>query len=471
MKALLFLICFFSAVMADAKPNIIVIYADDLGIGDLSCYGATKISTPNIDRIASEGIKLTDVHAPASLCSPSRYGLLTGHSPWRLHKKGNGYRVNSKRMTIAAFLKENGYASAAIGKWHLGYSKNWNKLPITGPLEAGFIYHFGVPSNHNDSTRSFIENHDLVGRKPGEAYEIVKGQDFPKGLASPRVEDQVDTTLTQKAIAFIERQTENPFFLYFAPCAPHTHITPAAQFRGSSQAGLYGDYVQELDSHVGELLATIERLKLSKNTLVIFTSDNGSTPKDFRGTNGVHLNLADDSGDIRTKFKSAKADAKKLGHVTNGPYRDGKGHPYEGGHRVPFVATWPGKIAPGTTSENLVNLTDIFATTADILNKDLPENVAEDSISLLPILLGQSDVMQKREAIFILGDGKDSAIAVCSGEWKLIVRYDKARKQSYELYNLKQDPGESAEISTKHPDITQKLAAALEMAEENERTR
>ncbi|MGJ8696594.1 MAG: sulfatase family protein [Verrucomicrobiaceae bacterium] len=472
MKSLLSLLCLIYTALAADKPNIIVIYADDLGLGDLSCYGATKISTPNIDRIASEGIKLSDVHAPASLCSPSRYGLLTGHSPWRLHKKGNGYRVNAERMTIAAFLKGNGYNSAAIGKWHLGYGKDWNTPPITGPLEVGFTYHFGVPTNHNDKYRAFIENHDLVGRKPGEAYEIVKGEDFPRGLASPRVEDQVDATLTQKAIAFIEREaaTEKPFFLYFAPCAPHTHITPAAQFRGTSQAGLYGDYIQELDSHVGSLLATLEKHQLSENTLVIFTSDNGSTPKDFRGTNNVHLNLADDSGDIRTKFKSAKADAQKMGHVTNGPYRDGKGYPYEGGHRVPFVAKWPGKIAPGTTSANLVNLTDLFATTADILNKDLPENVAEDSLSLLPTLLGQPDAGKNREAIFILGDGKDSSIAVCTGEWKLIVRYDEARKQSYELYNLHQDPGETTELSAKHPEITQKLATALETAETNGRT-
>ncbi|MEN8871278.1 MAG: sulfatase/phosphatase domain-containing protein, partial [Akkermansiaceae bacterium] len=177
------------------------------------------------------------------------------------------------------------------------------------------------------------------------------------------------------------------------------------------------------------------------------------------------------SGDIRTKFKSAKADAKKMGHVTNGPYRDGKGYPYEGGHRVPFVAKWPGKIAPGSTSANLVNLTDLFATTADILNQDLPENVAEDSLSLLPTLLGKPDAGKNRKAIFILGDGKDSSIAVCTGEWKLIVRYDEARKQTYELYNLHQDPGESTELSAKHPEITQKLATALEKAESNGRTR
>ena len=328
-----------------SPPNIVVIFADDLGYGDLSCYGSTKIATPNIDRLASQGMRFTDAHSAASLCSPSRYGLLTGRSPWRLHKKGNGYRLKPGQTSIASFLHDSGYRSAAIGKWHLGYSKDWNTVPIKGPLEVGFDYHFGVPLNHNDSTRAFIENHDLVGRKPGEPYRIVKGQDFPDGLAEPRIEDQVDTHLTKKAVEFIRRNADEPFFLYFAPCAPHTHVTPSASFRGTSEAGLYGDYIQELDSHVGEILKTIDDLKLAENTLVIFTSDNGSTPKDFKGTQGVRLNLADDSGDIRVKFKSAKADAKKLGHITNGVFRDGKGRAYEGGHRIPFIARWPEPVS------------------------------------------------------------------------------------------------------------------------------
>lgn len=454
-----------------AKPNIVLIFADDLGYGDLSCYGATKIKTPHIDRLASAGMKFTDAHSAASLCSPSRYGLLTGQSPWRLHKKGNGFRLRPGRMTMGSFLQKQGYTTAAIGKWHLGYSKDWNKLPITGPLEVGFDYHFGVPTNHNDSTRAFIENHDLVGRKPGEAYRIVKGKDFPEGLAKPRVDDQVDTTLTEKAVAFIRRSVDKPFFLYFTPCAPHTHVTPAAKFRGTSDAGLFGDHIQELDSHVGTILETLDELNLSENTLVIFTSDNGSTPKDFKGTQGVRLNLADGSGDIRRKFKTAKEDAKELGHVTNGPWRDGKGHPYEGGHRVPLVARWPGQIAPGSSSDDTLSLTDLFATAADILDRELPLDAAEDSISLLPILLGRQSAFAKRDAVFILGDGKDSAIAVCAGKWKLIVRYGRSRKESYELYDLSEDPGELTNLSKAHPDVTKRLATALEKAETAGRTR
>ena len=457
--------------LAQEKPNIVVIFADDLGFGDVSCYGATKIHTPSIDRLASEGMRFTDAHSAASLCSPSRYGLLTGRSPWRLHQRGNGYRLKAGQVNIASFLQDHGYTSAAIGKWHLGYSKDWNKLPITGPLECGFDYHFGVPSNHNDSTRAFIENHDLVGRKPGEKYRIVKGADFPEGLDKPRVEDQVDSTLTKKAVAFIRKNAANPFFLYFTPCAPHTHVTPAAEFRGSSDAGLYGDHVQELDSHVGEILSTIDQLNLRDKTLVIFASDNGSTPKDFRGTQGVKLNLADDSGDIRKKFKSAKADAKKLGHVTNGPWRDGKGYAYEGGHRIPFVVRWPGRIAGDVSSDCTINLTDIFATAADVIDHELPTDAAEDSFSLLPILLGKAKRIKGREAVFILGNGKDSSIAVCEGKWKLVVRYGNDSDAGNELYDLSNDLGETNNLVEQNPDVAKRLAAALEKAEINGRTR
>lgn len=455
----------------DTKPNIVIIFADDLGFGDVSCYGATQIATPNIDRLADQGMKFTDAHSAASLCSPSRYGLLTGRAPWRLHKKGNGFRLSPGQPTLASFLKDAGYQSAAIGKWHLGYSKDWNKIPITGPLEVGFDYHFGVPQNHNDSSRAFIENHDLVGRKPGEEYRIVKGQDFPDGLAQPRIEDQVDSTLTQKAVEFIHRNAENRFLLYFTPCAPHTHVTPAAAFRGTSTAGLFGDHVQELDSHVGRILGTLDELSLTDNTLVIFASDNGSTPKDFKGTNGVHLNLADDSGDIRRNFKTAKADAKKLGHVTNGPWRDGKGYAYEGGHRVPLIVRWPGRINPGTSSACTVSMTDLFATAADVVGQVLPDNAAEDSFSLLPVLLGKEQQIADRESVFILGNGKDSSVAVCTGRWKLIVRYGDDQGRGNELYDLSKDPAELKNVANQHPKIAKQLADEFQQAEAAGRTR
>ncbi len=452
-------------------PNIIVIFADDLGYGDVSCYGAEKIVTPNIDRLASQGMRFTDAHSAASLCSPSRYGLLTGTCPWRQHKRGNGYRLKPGQTTIGSFLQDAGYRSAAIGKWHLGYSKDWNAPPIKGPLEVGFDYHFGVPSNHNDSTRAFIENHDIVGRAPGESYSIVKARDFPEGLAEPRIEDQVDTVLTSKAIDFIRGSADQPFFLYFAACCPHTHVTPAAPFRGTSGAGLYGDYIQELDSHVGEILETLDELDLTENTLLIFTSDNGADPRDFKGTQGVRLNLANNSGDIEEKFKTAKADAKKMGHVANGPWHDGKGKAYEGGHRVPFIARWPKHIEPGTVSDCPFSLTDMFATAADIVDHELPLGVAEDSFSLLPVLVGKQKRIADREALFILGNGKDSAIAVCSEKWKLIYRYGQGQDLGHELYDLENAPGELTNLSEQHEDVTERLVAALNKAESAGQTR
>ena len=450
------------------QPNIVLIYADDLGYGDVSCFGASMIKTPNIDKLATQGMKFTDAHAAASLCSPSRYGLLTGTAPWRLHKKGNGYRLPADRMNLASFLGTQGYRSAAIGKWHLGYSKDWNKLPITGPLEKGFDYHFGVPQNHNDSTRAFIENHDIVGRKPGEPYKIVKGQDFPDGLAEPRVEDQVDTVLTEKLVDFMKDNADRPFFVYFNPCAPHTHITPAESFRGSSPAGTFGDHVQELDSHVGTIMRTLDELKLADNTLLIFTSDNGGNAKDFKGTQNTNLNLASEAGDIRTKFKTARIDARKLGHYVNGPWHDGKGQPYEGGHRIPFIARWPGHIEPNSQSDQLFCLTDMMATFADIFDAKLPEDAGEDSISLLPVLFGDTANAPKREAIFVQGDGKDDAIAVCSGQWKLI---DRHRSGTRELYDLTKDQGETKDVAAEHPDIVKRLADALEKAQTDGRTR
>ena len=453
------------------KPNIVIILADDLGYGDVSCYGATKIKTPHIDQLARDGMKFTDAHTAASVCSPSRYGLMTGRSPWRLHKKGNGYSLERGRMTMASLLKANGYRSAAIGKWHLGYSKDWNKLPITGPLEAGFDYHFGVPQNHNDSARCFIENHNIVGRKPGEAFRIVEGRNFPEGLAEPRVEDQVDTTLTRKAVGFIRDNAERPFFLYFTPCAPHTHVTPAEKFRGTSECGLLGDYIQELDAHVDEILRTLDELRLADKTLLIFASDNGGTPKDFKGTQGTTLNLASEAGGILKKYQTAKADAKTMGHVTNGPFHDGKGSPHEGGHRVPFIACWPGQIAPGSSTDHTSCLTDLLATAAEILKVELPADAGEDSFSLLPAMTEKPPAQPVREAIFVQGDTEDNAIAVCTGRWKLIESRNSKKETVHELYDLSNDPGETTDIAKQHPEVVTRLSAALEKARADGRTR
>jgi arylsulfatase A len=453
------------------KPNIVIILADDLGYGDVGCYGATKINTPNIDRLAREGRRFTDAHSPASVCSPSRYGLLSGRYPWRLHQKNNDYHLEQDRLNIASMLKMQGYRSAAIGKWHLGYSKDWNRLPITGPLECGFDYHFGVPQNHNDSYRAFIENHDIVGRKPDEPFRVIKGRDFPEGLAQPRVEDQVSGTLVTKALHFIEENRERPFFLYFTSVIPHTHITPAERFRGRSAAGLYGDYVQELDNHVGRILAALERFQLSERTLVFFTSDNGGAATDFKGSQNVKLNLASEAGGVREKFNTAKRDARALGHITNGPWHDGKGTPFEGGHRVPFIACWPGQVPAGTVSDETICFTDMLATIAGILDVTLPADEGGDSFNILPALRGEPLQEPIRKLTVLQGDTRDDALAVRIGPWKLIESKSVKGGKQHQLYDLVNDPGETKNIAAEQPEVVKEIAAALAKVRDDGRSR
>ncbi len=459
-----------------STPNIIIMMADDLGYGDVGCNGATKIETPNIDRLAREGMRFTDAHAPSSVCTPTRYGLLTGRYCWRTRlQKGtlgtsHPLLIEKDRMTVASLLKAHGYQTAAIGKWHLGYGRarsvDWNQPLAPGPLEVGFAYHFGVPQNHNDSSRAFVENHDIVGRKPGEAFRIVSGKAFPEGLAEPRVDDQVDTTLTAKALDFIEKNRERPFFLYFTPCAPHTHVTPAAKFRGTSQAGIYGDYIQELDAHVGDVLKRLDELKLNDKTLVIFTSDNGAGLSDFRGGGTPELKLASEVGGVLDKFRTAKRDARAMGHLANGDWRGGKGDAYEGGHREPFIARWPGRVPAGTESAETICLTDVLATTASILGAKLPDNAGEDSYNILPALTGKSLDAPIRPATVL--HGGRGIFAIRCGSWKLVKSDGSPRKGAAqsaphdELYNLATDPWETKDLAAEQPERVKTMNELLE---------
>ena len=453
------------------KPNIIVILADDLGYGDLGCYGATKVKTPNLDRLAAQGMRFTDAHSPSSVCSPTRYGLLTGRFAWRTWLQngtvgvGKPCLIEPGRITLAALLKANGYHTAAIGKWHLGYGAtgtqtDWNQPLKPGPLEVGFDYHFGVPNNHNDSLHCYVENHDIVGRKPGEPFRVIKGQEFPEGLAAPRVDDQVEQTLAAHALQFIDDNHDRPFFLYYTSCTPHTHITPAAKFRGTSQAGLYGDYIQELDFHVGEILAALERHKLTEQTLIFFSSDNGGALKDVAGA-GKNLNLASEAGGVREHAGTAKADARKMGHLTNGDLRGGKAQIYEGGNRIPLIVRWPKQVPAKTVTDEMVCLTDLLATTADLLGVKLPDNAGEDSVTFLPRLLGKPLMKPIRESL-MLRDSGGGLYALRDGPWKLIAGSDSGLKPPSELYNLGNDLGETNNLIASQPDIVDRLAKLMQ---------
>ena len=364
------------------KPNIIIIYADDMGYGDAQCYNSKSlIPTPNIDNLASEGIRFTDAHSSSAVCTPNRYSLLTGRYCWRTSLKEHVFfpwdkpLIKKERLTLPEMLKEKGYQTGAIGKWHLGwnwptndslsakkengYNVDYSRAITGGPIEHGFDYFFGDDAP-NYPPYTFIEN-DKVTIKP----TVIKPDSLfgDKGMMADgwRLED-VLPTITKKAVSFINEKSlnENPFFLYVALTAPHTPIAPTEQFIGKSKAGLYGDFVCELDWVVEQIIKALRKNNIAKNTIVIFTSDNGSQGLD--GTNW--------SGKIGS--------VKKYGHLPNGSLRGYKGDIWEGGHRIPFIVRWPEKVKNGVSNE-LICQVDIMRTIANIIGCELPENAGEDS--------------------------------------------------------------------------------------------
>jgi arylsulfatase A-like enzyme len=463
---------------AAERPNIVIILSDDVGHGDLSCYGAKLIRTPNLDRLAAQGRRFTHAYAPGSVCTPTRYALVTGRFCWRTHlQKGvagstEPLMIETNRMTIGSLAKAHGYRTAAIGKWHLGYGApprtDWNAPLVPGPLEIGFDVHFAVPNNHNDSLRCYVEGREVAGRKPGVPFQMVKGQPIPEGLAQPRVDDLVEATLAGRAVRFIDENHASPFLLYFTPVVAHTHITPAAKYRGTSKAGLYGDYLQQLDAEVGDLLAALDRHGIADRTLVLFSSDNGGALGDFRNA-GENLNLADESGDVRAKSGTAKRDARAMGHLTNGSLREGKGSPYEGGHRVPFLVRWPGRVPTGTRCDETVCLADVLATMARILGTELPAGAGEDSFDMLPALCGEPLKTPIHPALVLHSGG--GIHSVRSGPWKYVETPDGRKAKPDELYDLAADPGETNNVAAANPDVVKRLAAALDKARKDGRTR
>jgi arylsulfatase A len=316
-------------------PNVVLILADDLGYGDVGCYGATKIKTPNIDRLARDGRRFTNAYTPGSVCSPTRYGLMAGRYVWReprhhaagVHAPGGPLLFDRDRVTLARLFQNHGYTTGAIGKWHLGFGEgdkpsvryDWSQEDIKpGPLEVGFDFFYGMAANVGNQPRIFIENHRFVGRKPGDPVKMIGRADIePWSPDAYYQEDHVAGDLAQQAVKFIQRSQgqDKPFFLYFATNIAHNNITPAAKFLGQSECGPYGDFVQELDAHVGLILDTLTRAGIADNTLVLFTSDNG-------GVVAENERLA------------PQWQAKQAGHAICGALRGRKHSIYEGGFRV-----------------------------------------------------------------------------------------------------------------------------------------
>lgn len=437
------------------QPNIVIVLADDLGFGDMACDDPqySKIPTPNMDRLAREGMRFTQAHSSSAVCSPTRYGLLTGRYNWRSHLQQGVLRpfdpplIASDRLTIAGMLKQQGYHTACVGKWHLGW--NWPRRgekevfdqPITdGPTTRGFDYYFGtdVP---NYPPFAFIEN-DRVTVQPVAMFD-----GGPKELhvrrAGPMAPgwkfEQILPTLADKAVDYIGQraQTKQPFFLYFPLTTPHEPIAPSAQFKGKSGISAVGDLIMESDWALGQVMDALSQQGLAENTLVLFTSDNGHCPYT----------------DVKPFIKA--------GHRVSGPYRGYKADAWDGGHHEPFVARWPGVVKPGSQCDQLISLVDIMATCAEITGEQLPTNSAEDSFSLLPLLKGSNQPV--REAVVC--HSAAGQFAIQRGEWKLIVAAGRgkgnASSEPGQLYNLTSDIGETENLCAQHPKIVVELTALL----------
>lgn len=452
------------ATAAD-RPNIVIILADDLGYGSLNSYGADEshIRTPNIDRLAKQGRRFTDANTPSSVCSPTRYGLLTGRYDWRTNQKHgvvnttDPLHIDTSRSTIASLLKSSGYHTAAIGKWHLGYGTtkaDFTKPLTPGPLDIGFDYHFAVPQNHGDTSGVYVRNRQVVGLRSDRNLHVGKspyGRDFIGIDAPQRVDENVMDELTTDAVSWLEKQNaDTPFFLYFAPVAIHFPYTPSDKTKGESGTGLYGDWIHELDLSVGRILDAIDRMKATEETLVIFTSDNG--------------------GVLMTEGTRPEAEAYRAGLRPNANLRGRKHSIYEGGFRVPFLVRWPGHVQPGSVCDETINLVDIYATLAAVIAQSIQadKDVAEDSFNVLPAMLGASHEEPIRSSMIVHSPNGNFAIRL--GPWKYIEgkpsptlkRVPRRDELHAQLYNLQDDPSEQSNVINDHPDVVKRLAALLE---------
>ncbi len=462
-----------------AKPrNIVLIMTDDLGYGDVGCYGATKVKTPNVDRLAGAGLRFTDGHCTSATCTPSRYALLTGEYPWR--KKGTGVLpgdaaliIEPGRPTLPSLLKRSGYTTGVVGKWHLGLGRgnlDWNGPVKPGPLEVGFDYGFVIPATGDRVPCVFVEDHAVVGADPSDPIRVSYKQkvgDDPTGREHPEllkmklteghdgtivngisrigfmaggkaarwVDEDIADTLTRKAVSFVERNKDKPFFLYFATHDVHVPRAPHKRFAGTSGCGTRGDVIQQMDWSVGEVLDALDRLKLADDTLVIFTSDNGPVLDDGYADGAVEtLN----------------------GHAPAGRWRGGKYTPYEGGTRVPLIVRWPGHVKPGTTSDALVCQVDFMHSLAKLCGQELTADAGPDSFDVSAALLGQA--AKGREQLVEQG----GPIGLRRGKWKLVTRPGAPRPAGRaELYDLEADPAEKQNLAGKEPAKVKELTALL----------
>jgi len=453
------------------KPNVIVILADDLGYGDLSCYGATKLKTPNIDKIAGEGLRFTNAYAPSSVCSPTRYSLLTGRNWWRnplnppkgvVAAAGPLVLNEPGILTMPEMFRQKGYQTAAVGKWHLGFGVgesymdrfDWNKRELKpGPLDCGFDTFFGMAGNVLNEPQFYIKDRDFVGRKPGDKITITKNGKFAKPW-DPKVlfkDNQFATDINNWSVDYIRSLDKNrPFFLYYASNIPHKPITPHPSMVGSSECGIYGDMIQELDVHVGNLIDVLKETGQYENTLIVITSDNGAVvAKDEKFAKRWHL---------EPMFESFAA-----GHSSCGVLRDGKHAVYEGGNRIPCIVRWPGQVPAGKETDSLFALTDVMASFATILNVELTGDSGKDSIDRMALWRGKE---KKPARDYAISRTHTQIFSIRSGEWKLIEGdpandTKRAKENQNMLFNVDKDPGETKNVWNDYPETAERLLKLL----------
>ena len=481
--ALLFFVVMTSptfVAQADELPNVIVIYTDDQGFGDAGCLNPdAKFQTPNLDRLAREGISFTNAHSADTVCTPSRYGLLTGRYCWRTYKKRSVFGAETRclikddRMTIASMLRNAGYDTAMVGKWHLGMDfpgtpkdRDWTKPIKDMPLDKGFDYFYGIPASLNfgilawfDGRMAKVPPTLYTNKKPNKRHEDYRimppyqatAEETKKAIgkkgweiAADFIDDQCLTRFVDKSLEWMKGQQRKPkrkpFFLYLPLTSPHYPVCPLPEFWDKGEAGGYGEFMIETDHHVGRILKYLDDNELAENTIVIFTSDNGPE---------------------RSYIKRIE----EFGHDSRGGFRGGKRDIYEGGHRVPFFIRWPAGIKqPGRSNDSLIGQVDILATLAELVGKDMSDDAGEDSLSFAGLF---ADPQARHERAPLINHSIGGRFSITDGHWKLILPH---KKEKTELFHLGNDPKETQNLLDENTSIAKRLKDQLTQIVVNGRT-
>ena len=482
-----------SPTTAQRKPNVILIYADDLGYGDAGCYGSVQLKTPQLDRLANQGIRFTNAHATSATCTPSRYALMTGQYPWRTSGTGvlpgdAALVIPQDKMTLASLFQKAGYATGIVGKWHLGLGdalqKDWNGEISPGPNDVGFGYSFIFPATADRVPTVFLENQRVLGVEPSDPiavdYQVDPGSE-PTGRANPELlkmraspkhghdftivngigrigymkggraarwtDEELPLTFLEKSREFIQKNRSNPFFLLYSLTEPHVPRMPSTMFKGKSGLGYRGDAILQLDWAVGQIMDWVELLGIARNTIILFSSDNGPVLDDGYEDGAVTM---------------------RNGHTPWGPLRGGKYSTFEAGTRVPFILSWPGKVRAGTTSEALLCQMDLLASFARLLQVPLNPGDAPDSEDMLQALLGKNAVGRQT----LVKQGFQPNV-ILHGNWKYIepnkgaevnalTNIELGNRPFPQLYNLSSDIGERENLAERYPEKVAELAQLLE---------